>query len=551
MITLTAIVAKEAEADHIVELYKDYFDKILIQVNGEKPKNKAYKYFKWCDDFAAARNDLLQYVDTEYWSWIDSDDTIDKPERFKQLEIIMDRDELDAIYLPYDYQRNEYGELEAYQYRERLLRTSHPWVWKGAIHETPISESTPKVAHNDEVVFKHKLKTEEEIMRSAKRNHEILLREYDKKERDPRIVFYLAGSYMFFNKDEEAVKCYKEYISASGWDEEKYRAWCNVAIINLRQKEPAQAISSCFAAINLLPEYPEAYLTLAQAYYVLDEHEKVIHWLKIGLAKPEPDTLSITSPNKRILAIITGALSEMSMGHTADAYDLIEMAAKMSPDSPYVAQYSPLITYSHEETEAVQQVQQLADYYAKYGGDIEKLIRSLPANVFKDPRLMEVRYKYLPSKVWPEKSIVFYCGPSLESWWPDTLDKGMGGSEEAIVYLTRELAKLGWEVTVYNDREEELVSDGVTYLPWTTMNPNDKFSHYVAWRAPENVRDVNAKHKYVDMHDVIQEERVNGAAEYVDKFFVKSQYHRSLYPKVPDDKFVVISNGIVREQFNA
>jgi hypothetical protein len=42
---------------------------------------------------------------------------------------------------------------------------------------------------------------------------------------------------------------------------------------------------------------------------------------------------------------------------------------------------------------------------------------------------------------------------------------------------------------------------------------------------------------------------VEKVVDVVDKFFVKSKYHRSLYPNVSDDKFVIVGNGIVRGQF--
>jgi len=129
------------------------------------------------------------------------------------------------------------------------------------------------------------------------------------------------------------------------------------------------------------------------------------------------------------------------------------------------------------------------------------------------------------------------------------MEKGMGGSEEAIVYLARELAKLGWQVTVFNDRDEEYESDGVTYKPWTLLNPFDKFDVYWAWRVPENVKDIKARRRIVDLHDTMPADRVYAVDGDV-KFFVKSKYHRSLYPKLPDDRFIIVGNAIVKEQFD-
>src|SRR6266571_5274549 len=86
------------------------------------------------------------------------------------------------------------------------------------------------------------------------------------------------------------------------------------------------------------------------------------------------------------------------------------------------------------------------------------------------------------------KDLVIYCGHTKHQWNPELFKtKGFGGSEEAVIYLTRELAKLGWDITVYN----------------------------------------NCGHKPL-----------------VTGVFVKSQFHRSLYPNVPDRKIAVIPNGL-------
>ncbi|MFK5283884.1 hypothetical protein ACI3PL_30335, partial [Lacticaseibacillus paracasei] len=79
------------------------------------------------------------------------------------------------------------------------------------------------------------------------------------------------------------------------------------------------------------------------------------------------------------------------------------------------------------------------------------------------------------------------------------------------------------------DREEELIDSDVTYKPWTTFNPADTFDVLVSWRNPTFHKDMKTKAriKAVDMHDVVGEQAVEDGADTVDKFFVKSSYHRS------------------------
>src|SRR4051812_14332151 len=47
------------------------------------------------------------------------------------------------------------------------------------------------------------------------------------------------------------------------------------------------------------------------------------------------------------------------------------------------------------------------------------------------------------------QSITFYCGPSVSPWDPDSLFDGIGGSEEAVILLSRQFAELGWDTFVF------------------------------------------------------------------------------------------------------
>src|SRR5437016_13351305 len=63
------------------------------------------------------------------------------------------------------------------------------------------------------------------------------------------------------------------------------------------------------------------------------------------------------------------------------------------------------------------------------------------------------------------RDLVIYCGHTQHQWNPALFKtKGSGGSEEAVIYLTRELAKLWWDSTGYNKcGHTPLVDAGVTY----------------------------------------------------------------------------------------
>lgn len=550
------VISRTVEETIDLGQYFKHFDEVLIQINGgDAPKDfgnvKYFTDYTWQDNFAQARNKLADHIGSEYWMWIDTDDIVEGIENLPAVLRMMHKEKLDAVFFPYEYSRNAQHELDAYQWRERVLRTGAKWKWRGAVHETTVHPGTPNMVKSEDIIVKHRPKTEAELEASSVRNHAILLKEYKRRNPDPRIIYYLASSHMHFAEWVEAGNLFREYINVSGWDEEKYRAWCNIATIHLKLEEYEDCIYACYQALDLLPDYPDAYWLLCQAYYGQDADTKVIEWLKVGLNKPEPETLSLISPNKRVVAMGTGALSLMKLGRPKEAHEMLALALDMSPDNSYINELAPLVEYSFHEDTAIEYITFLLQFFKSYKGDPVKLLQILPPAIVAHPNLLPLRQRYLPSLKWHDKSVVFFCPPTGQIWGADTLAEGMGGSEEAVVYLSRELARLGYEVTVFNERDEEYEdSDSwtVSYKPWTMMNPNDQYNTMIVWRAPEYAKVFKARKMYCDLHDAIDEARLL-EADHIDKFFVKSDYQRSLYPNVADDKFEIISNGIVETQY--
>lgn len=572
-----AIICKDELNDvkRIVRDYEQYFDAIFITVTDPKSLDEFKKIesakvewseFHWVDDFAKARNANLRQVATDYFMWIDADDTIENPENLRGIVERMDNDKIDAVFFPYDYMQNEDGECIAWQVRERVIKTKHPFKWVGPIHESLVSSAKPVCIKDNSVVVHHRRRFDE-IAPSNDRNHKILTRAYNKEPRDPRITHYLALSYFMRREYDRAIELFLEHIQESGWPEEKYRSWCKIAEAHVVTGNNEKAQQAANQAIDLLPNYPDAYFIKAEASYLQDNYGACIEWIKTAVQKPEPDTMSVIDPSRRIRCLVLAAIAYTNLGDAKEAYLTLKDALELSPNNSEARQLEQIMQYNYLEDKILKMVEDMSKFYDVYKGDIPKLLESLPSEMFSDPRLNALRAQYLPAKTWAEGSIAIFCGGSLEPWGPDTLESGMGGSEEAVVYLSRELAKLGHEVVVYNERDVDYVDyiehatdfvDGemqevntyVTYKPWNTINPNDQFDTLVVWRAPENARIFKARKLLCDLHDVIPAERVYTEAENIDTYMVKSPYHRSLYPELDDDKFVIVGNGIIKEQFS-
>lgn len=569
-------ITNDADATiKFLEAYGQYFDKWFITVADKdkkqytklteykSPKQLVLSYFKWTDDFAAARNANLKTIDTDYWFWADSDDTIENPERLPEIVRYMQQNAVDVIQLKYDYAQNSQGDAIADHWRERLMVRSWDAKWSTPVHE--ILQGEPATYEkSDWVVVKHDKKSVEAVAQSMKRNEDILRKHFDETH-DPRDAYYLGMTHLGRNEPTEAIQWFLQHIHTSGWDEDQYRSWCRIAEAEYLRDGHEQALYACDEAIKLRPDFPDAYYIKVLTYGTIEQFEKAIEWLKVAMAKPEPKTLSIVDPTLyKYRGIAMGAQCYLFSGQVKEAYKLYQYCMEQSKDA-FTEEFQKLFEDAYYDQKAIDYMRYILYYLGANGGKPEKFFQSIPARIYADPRLNAERVKFLPKAKWPSKSIAFFCGQGIEPWGPDTMQNGLGGSEEAVVYLSRELARLGWLVTVFNDREEEYIdmlpvntlehdtsfNPVITYKPWTLLNPYDEFDVFIAWRNPELVKGVKARRKIVDLHDTIQPERVSAIAKQDPKvtFMVKSKYHRSLYPKVADDRFVIVGNAIVESQF--
>ena len=84
----------------------------------------------------------------------------------------------------------------------------------------------------------------------------------------------------------------------------------------------------------------------------------------------------------------------------------------------------------------------------------------------------------------------------------------MGGSEEAVIFVSRELARRGWAVEVYaNPPAADLATPdvgGVVWRPWHALRPDDEPEVLVAWRNLEaGLLLPRAARSYVWLQDIV------------------------------------------------
>jgi glycosyltransferase involved in cell wall biosynthesis len=117
--------------------------------------------------------------------------------------------------------------------------------------------------------------------------------------------------------------------------------------------------------------------------------------------------------------------------------------------------------------------------------------------------------------------------PGLEPWDPDSIHKGISGSEEAVIYASQELAKLGYKVFVFNEppqgSKHSLPEANPRFINY--FSEQICFDIIIACRAPEFVEYLRhrAKKIYFWPQDVsshrVKEENIDS---FDDVFWISS-----------------------------
>lgn len=539
----------------IKTIVKDHTQKIEPEIREEMAKwgidvPKNYRLF----NFAAARNHSFSEATSEWIMWLDADD---EPVGMENISEYLETEDVDAFDAVYDYARDDEGNSISDHVRERILVNNPRFQWKGAelglIHETvvPVDGFRPQAIQIDKKDFyvKH---ISDHADESSMRNHIALLYEYIKtKGKDARTTYYLGTE--FFNREmwDECILIMQQYVKVGGWDEERFRAWIRMAEAYHQLGDVESSRNAYLNAQKELPNYPDSYLGIGESYYSTEEYEKAIEYFMTGLSKPIPKTKSAVDTVKYTFRpYVFIALSYLKGGKPQDAYEWFMRAIKINPKHPWVNQYKELFMDAKDLSDYVTSFVRVAQVSKKlYPETLPKLAEAIPESIMDQEILLDFKRRFSRPKIWPKKSIAYFCSEAFEEWGPDSLKTGCGGSEEAVIHLTKRWAAMGYDVTVFNNCPKEVTVDGVKWRRFETFNPRDMFDILISWRNNAFLEPKSARKKIIDIHDVPDPRFYPQDSVKDVTIMAKSQYHRSLLPGLKDENFVVVPNGIDMSQF--
>lgn len=565
------IVKNDSEAEslqHCLNSVVPFVDKVFVTANNI-PCNKIeklvkavkgkYSFTPWSDSFADLRNfnfNEAYQAGYEYLFWLDADDTLIGGEHLRELTDNMP-DYLDMYVADYDYGKDN-GYTNLGHARERLIHFDPTRMkWVGRVHEQLIATPAKAFDLTDLIKLDHAPKSEEAIVKTQHRNLKLLEIELDEQadKPDPRTLIQLARTHLGLNNLPVAMSYLEKYIPLSGWDEERYEAFCMMAYCLEVEgnQEMAEAIYHR-AIIEKWDRYP-AYEGLIRIMASRNNWSGIVHYYQVLSLIPRPKTFHMISDmSVKLTSRGYYAMALIFLGYFDQGWQEWQAIKEEFGAHPMVQEFDSDLTKAYHEGITLRAIKHLVGYAQKYDSTaLQNIFNALPRDFRHHPGINNLKHNTLPGQKHDAKSVVIYCGEiGFEDWAYPSIIKGIGGSEEAVINISQELTKLGYKVTVYN-RCGELAGEyaGVTYLPSYECNPNDDFNIFISWRDPMPLTLIKAKVKWCWLHDVPDQASFpSSVLKDIDKVLVLSAYHRSLLPSVPDENILISANGVDLKNFD-
>ena len=191
---IVIINAAPERDEEVIELANEYADIV--------------DYFKWCDDFAAARNFAFSLSTTPWIFWCDADDVLKESEYTKLLEFKPKIPQYDMILMDYVYSHDANDKPVLVLPRERIVKRCDYIKWHDPIHEYLNMNIPP------EKIIRTKISLDHYRMKpfDPKRNLETLRKVYKNGGASERIKFYYGKELADCGFLEESVPVLEEYI---------------------------------------------------------------------------------------------------------------------------------------------------------------------------------------------------------------------------------------------------------------------------------------------------------------------------------------------------
>ena len=286
-------------------------------------------FFKWCDDFSAARNYNFSQATGKYIMWLDADDKIHPEDYEKLLAFKPEIANYDLIMLQYVYAHDDKGRPVVVLPRERIVRNWERIKWNDPIHEYLNMDADFRMIKKDDI-FVHHYRTKPF---DPQRNLTLLKKCYESDQVTPRIKFYYGKELADNGNWQEAVPVLEEFIDkAEGFID-------NLAVACIK-------LSRWYFVNQKFNDakYAENYVILGDTYWEEGSKEAAAEYYKEALSKKVGGAgMSQLADYYGFIPAFNLARLYMSMHDFSKAEKYCKRALLEKPDNNQVAEMLNLI----------------------------------------------------------------------------------------------------------------------------------------------------------------------------------------------------------------
>jgi glycosyltransferase involved in cell wall biosynthesis len=434
------------------ERYEKLFDRVVVdgsyfplKDDGEVDWSRA--------DFAGARNASFALATKDFIMWADSDDEIVGGENLRTALAGFDPQARVRILAKYEYALDADGKSVVDQWRERVVRRGQPYSWKRPVHEyLTADDGNNGDVQLDTVTWRH----HRPVNQPREERNLRILTAYEKRlgeagQRDPWLRITLAQELQRSQRFSEALRHFEAYLELSDRTDEQALA-CIQA-------------SECALALGVLS---------------FQQQEEAIRWCKRAREYRTSFETYYAEATVRYLRGMTGDRNELEWARC-----LLEEAIAQP------VTHSPLAVKPQDRTHRAPELLRTAcETLGDYRGAIVACDFALDATPDDAQISMQrSRYERLLARDAGAGTaklgldIVIACGPTIEKWNPVTAaERGIGGSETAVIEVAKRLVAQGHHVRVMADCGECMVVDGVWWLTNDYLRDIGACDVAIVWR---------------------------------------------------------------------
>ena len=315
------VIVDTGSTDDTVKIAEKYTDNVFSLV--------------WVDDFSAARNFAREKIKSDYFIWLDADDTVPHETSDYILRLKRKKNfDADIVMLPYVLGYDDHGKPTYSYYRERIIKNTPDFYWQGAVHEA-IGLQGKIIYANAPIVHA------KPIGRSnGTRNLDI----YRKliitgKALSPRERYYYARELYYNGFITDAVREFTAFIEMpDGFDVNKVDACMMLARCYKQTGDGGLALNAATKALAYKTPSAELCCLIGELFFDKDDYRSAAYWYNNALCVKDDGKSGafVQADHHGFIPLIWLAVCYDRLGNKKRAFSYHMRAKKLRPLDPSV-----------------------------------------------------------------------------------------------------------------------------------------------------------------------------------------------------------------------